>query len=84
MNKLLDPKSHKKQLNNCYTAFDPKWQQHIGQDSWMHSFKYHLEEIGGVRIDFRLIKKDTGWYYDITTMELVDEPLYTMWLLRWA
>lgn len=84
MNKLLSPKSHKKQINDCYETFDPDWRNHLGQDLWMNSFKYHLEQTGGLRIDFKTVKHNTELFYEITKMELVDESLYTMWLLRWS
>ena len=76
----IDPKSIKAQLNKCYGKYDPDWVYRPGSEL-KNGFKYHIEMTAGIRID---IQPNSGGGYKIDTVEIVDEPVFTMWMLRWS
>lgn len=83
--RTIDPKDIKEQLNNCYDAYDPNWEKNIGKVEAQINFKNYLEKLCGIRLDFKLETNYTGGhYYKINSMSVVDEQLFTLWLLKWA
>ena len=76
----INPKSIKEQINKCYAMYDPEWVYRHG-NKLKNGFKYHIEMTAGIRID---IQPNGGGGYKIDTVEIVDEPVFTMWMLRWS
>lgn len=82
--KFVDPKSITHILNKCYLAYDPGWPNVIDQDR-INGFKYHIERTAGLKLDFvpkldRIGRRG----YEINGIEVVDDPKYTMFLLKWS
>jgi len=83
--KTINPEEIKLQLNNCYDKYDPNWPVTIGSDSTMKGFKYHIEHTAGVKLDFGLYPNKFGKMgYKINSIEIVDEPTFLLWMLRWS
>lgn len=88
--KQIESTTIKRQLNNCYDDYDPHWEINIDfkgkidtSDS-KRGFKYYLEQTGGIRLDFEVKNSHKGSFYKINSVEIVDEGLFTMWMLRWS
>lgn len=81
--KLIDPKTISIQINKCYLDYDPFYPNDA--HNRVPAFKYYLERTGGLKLDFEPKIDPTGRYaYELKQVEVVDEPKFTMWLLRWA
>lgn len=83
--KTIKPDLINRQLNKCYLEYDPEWTSNPSSTK-IHGFKYHVESTGGMRLDFEP-KIDPHTYkhgYKINQVEIVDDPKFTMWLLRWT
>ena len=82
--KTINPKSIKKQINSCFVDWNPSWERDIGNPLQQKGFKYYLEHEAGIKIDFVLNNDIKGAYYSINTIEIVDEPKFTWWMLKWS
>lgn len=82
--KTISQKEIKHQINNCYDAYDPTWPGNIGNKDTMSGFKYHLEQTAGIELDFELDIRKGKMGYKINSIEIVDEPAFLMWMLRWS
>lgn len=82
--KTIHPKLVKQQLNNCFEAYDPKWQETVGSARQRNGFKYHLEHTAGVKLDFETEIRHGQAGYKINSIEIVDEEAFMMWMLKWA
>lgn len=82
--KTIDPKLIKNEINKCYSAYDPDWVPNKN-DIKCGAFKYHLEHTAGLKVDFEPDIDRLGMFgYKMNTIEIIDEPRFTMWLLKWA
>jgi len=80
--KTISTNTITKQLNKCYMEFDPDWPDDMQYR--VPAFKYFMEQIAGVKMEFKPVVIDGEVAYQIDTIEVVDEPKFTMWLLRWS
>lgn len=83
--KTIDPKLVSKQLNKCYLEYDPEW-RHNFQEERVTGFKYYAERTAGLKLDFipKIDQLTLKYGYELKQVEIVDEPKFTMWLLRWS
>lgn len=85
---LLNPDDVKDQLNNCYNDYNPKWKQNLNQLlEDRDGFKDYLKRTAGIQMDYYVAKSDNALrehYYKINSMYVIDEQLYTLWLIKWA
>jgi hypothetical protein len=77
----IDPKSIKSQLNKCYNQYDPDWLYRAGE-KLKNGFKYHIEQTAGIRIDIQ--PNTTTGGYKVESIEIINEPLFTLWMLKWS
>ena len=82
--KTVDSKLIQKQMNKCYMEYDPTYPKGVGEPTMMNGFKYYLERTAGIRLEFETEIKNGKIGYAMTRVEIVDEPKFTMWLLRWT
>ena len=83
--KTIHPNDIKEQLNNCYDSYDPNWPKNIGDANKIAGFKYHLEHTGGLKLDFELDLNRRGKLgYKMNSVEIVDEPTFMLWMLKWS
>ena len=82
--KTVNPDRIRKQINKCYMNYDPEWP--TNGDTRINGFKYHVENTGGMRLDFepKIDPRTFKHSYKINQIEIVDEPRFTMWLLKWS
>jgi len=81
--KTINAGAIKKQLNKCYMDYDPEW-THTG-DVRISGFKYHVEHTAGIKLYVVPAKDRMGRLrYEIKQAEIVNDPKFTMWLLRWS
>lgn len=80
--KTINPNTVHGQITDCYMKYDPNWECN-GNDR-MGGFKHHLENTAGIKLD--LIPEDRfGKHgYKIKQVEIVNEPKFTMWMLKWS
>lgn len=70
-------------INRCYLDYDPGWP--TNPSARIDSFKYHIEHTAGLKLDFTPeTNKDGRFGYRLDSVEVVDNPKFTMWMLRWA
>jgi len=83
--KTISPKAINKQLNKCYMEYDPEW-PHNFQEERVYNFKYYMELKAGLKLDFvpKIDPPTLKYRYEIQQIEVVDEPKYLMWFLRWS
>lgn len=81
--KTIKPKLINKELNKCYLAYDPEWPVSLPKQK-IFGFKYHLERTAGLKLDYTPKVKDGRYGFEVNTVEIVDEPRFTMWLLKWS
>lgn len=80
----IDPKQLNAQINKCYLDYDREWISRPS-DARVRSFKYYLERKGGLKLSFRPKTDNVGRIgYTIDQIEIVDDKLFTLWLLRWS
>jgi hypothetical protein len=72
-----------KQLNKCYLDYDPTWQTKFDEHRVL-SFKSYIEQHGGLRLVFIRSIKNGKYGYELQQVAIVDEPKFTMWMLRWS
>jgi len=87
MKGLVDIKNVEQQLNKCYQAYDPSWQKSIfqeGENPSINGFKYHLEMTAGLRLDCEIKVVNGKYGYKVNKTEIIDEELFTLWMLRWS
>jgi hypothetical protein len=84
MNKIIDYKQIKPQLNKCFEHYDPHWTEEVGTARQRNGFKYYLERTAGVRLDFETEIRHGQAGYKINKAEVIDESLFLMWMLRWS
>ena len=82
--RIISQREIKKQLNNCYEAWDPNWEHNIGNDNLTKAFKYHLELNAGLKLDFGVLIKFGKAGYQINKAEVVDEEAFMLWMLTWS
>jgi hypothetical protein len=81
--KLVSPTVIKNHINKCYANYDPDWPS--SGDTRINGFKYHVEHTAGVKLDFTPKQDRYGRnVYEVTQVAVIDDPKFTMWLLRWA
>jgi hypothetical protein len=80
----ISPRQINRQLNNCYESYDPNWAMNIGKSNIMNGFKYHLEQSAGLKLDYEVETKGGKMGYKINSIVIVDDPAFTMWMLRWS
>ena len=70
-------------MNKCYMAYDPSWPEDAGQR--VEGFKSYVEDTGGLKLDFEpMITSQGRAGYKLKAVEIINEPKYLMWLLKWA
>lgn len=74
----------KKQVNDCFEDYDPLWQDEIGSARQRNGFKYYLERTAGIKLYFENELIDGHMGYKITSVEIVDEEQFILWMLKWA
>ena len=86
MKGLIEIKDVELQLNNCFKAYDSGWARSIlkGDNTSINSFKYHLEMTAGLRMDCEVEIKNGQVGYKVNKTEVIDEELFTLWMLRWS
>ena len=82
--KTIDSKIIKHQINKCYSAYDPDWPARYGEPIMMNGFKYWLERTAGIRLEFTPEIKNGKMGYGMKRVEIVDEPKFTMWMVKWS
>ena len=82
--KTIHQKEIKNQLNNCFKAFDPHWQETVGTARQRNGFKRYIEQTAGIKLDFETEIRSGQAGYKINSIEIVDEPVFLLWMLRWA
>ena len=81
--KTVSTSEIKNPLNNCFEKYDPDWESNINSSNHKIGFKYYLEKNAGIRISFNLDSTRNS-IYRIETIEIVDEALFSFWLLKWS
>lgn len=77
MRKLANIKELGPAINRCYNDY------HASNGYTTGAFKYYLERIAGLKIEFDAgLASSGGWR--VSKAEIVDEVLYLMWLLKWS
>lgn len=80
----VDSKLITKQINNCYIKWDPTYPVRLGEPTMMNGFKYYLERTAGIRLEFEPEIKNGKMGYGMKRVEIVDEPKFTMWMVKWS
>jgi hypothetical protein len=81
--KTINPDIINKQVNKCYLDYDPEWPKDM--HTRVLGFKYYLERTAGLKLDFEPKINEYGKFgYELKQAEIVNEPAFTMWLLRWS
>ena len=78
----ISPDRVRVQMNKCYMAYDPHWP--YSGSSRINGFKYHVEQTAGIKLDFIPTVKSGKAGYELKQVEIIDDPKFTMWLLRWS
>lgn len=82
--KTVSPNLINKQINKCYLDYDKGW-PNVKDQNRVHGFKYHIEQVAGLKLDFvGKIGRDGRFGYELNNVEIIDEPTFTMWLLKWS
>lgn len=82
--KQIDPGTIKRQINKCYNEYDPNWPTRLAEPTMMNGFKYYLERMAGIRLEFEPEIKNGKMGYGMKHVEIVDDPKFTMWLIKWS
>lgn len=70
-------------INRCYLDYDPEWRSE--PSAKINGFKYYIERTAGVKLDFAPeLNKNGRFGYRLDSVEIVDEPKFTLWMLRWS
>lgn len=80
----VDSKIIEKQINNCYLEYDPNYPAGYGEPNLMTGFKYYLERIAGIRMEFEPEAKNGRTGYCMKRIEVVDEKKYLMWVIKYS
>lgn len=81
--KTINPKIIRDQINKCYVNYDPEWT--TTGEIRIGGFKYHIENTAGLKLDVTPSKDRQGRLgYEINQIEIVNEPKFTMWMLKWS
>jgi hypothetical protein len=70
------------QIRKCYVAYDPQWT--VDGPERINAFKYHLEHTAGIKLDFIPAVESGPPGFIIKQIEILDDPKFTLWLLRWS
>ncbi len=82
--KTIDAKEIHSQLNRCYLDYDPTWRKTL-DSSRVNGFMYYLENKAGLKIECQPATDTLGRLgFEITQVEIVNDPKFTLWLLRWS
>jgi hypothetical protein len=81
MNRLINPKEITPQLNKCFLDYA---ECPTKNDTIINAFKYNVGETGGIRVQFKVETKEGRYGYAVEKVEIIDEQMFTMWLLRWT
>ena len=85
--RLIDSKSVKDSLNKCYLDYDPDWSRGITDEYKVLAFKHYIERNAGLVLDFKPRINASSYKrfgYELTQIAVIDEPKFTMWLLKWS
>ena len=83
--KTVDSAIIKNQINKCYFDYDPTYPKGYGTPDMMGGFKYFLERIAGVRLEFEPNINSMGQMgYAMKRVEVVDDKKYMMWLIKYS
>ena len=82
--KTINPNLVNAQINKCFLEYDPGWVSNYRADQHVHGFKYYIERLAGLKLDFQPETKDGKYGYRLDAVEIVDEKKYTMFLLKYS
>lgn len=82
--KTIDSGIIKKQINKCYSDYDPNWPNGYGEPLLMNGFKYFLERTAGIRLEFEPEIKNGKMGYGMKRVEIVDDKKYMMWTIKYS
>ena len=80
VNKTINSKSVISIVEKCYADYCNSVP--VGVGLMINGFRYHLEKTAGLRLHF-----GDNLYIsirNISDIEIVDEPKYAFWLLKWS
>lgn len=82
--RIIDAKQIHSQLNKCYLDYDPNWNISF-DNSRVDEFKYYLEQKCGLKLNCVPATDNLGRVgFEIKQVEIVNDPKFTMWLVRWT
>ena len=82
--KTIDPKLINEQLNRCFLEYDPQWAHNYNADAHINGFKYYIERIAGLKLDFHPETKRGQFGYRLDGVEIVDEKKFMMFQIQYA
>ena len=83
MNTIIPVRDVVDQVNRCYLDY-AEWPS-ADDAAIMNAFKYRMEQEAGLRLTFTNSKDRFGRHgYSLEQVELIDEQLYLVWMLRWT
>jgi hypothetical protein len=82
--KTIDAKQIHSQLNRCYLDFDPTWRTTLNT-SRVDEFKDYLEHKCGLKMVWIPAQDKLGRIgFEIKQVEVINDPKFALWLLRWT
>jgi len=82
--RTIDPKYINKQINKCFLEYDPDWASNYKAENHVKGFKYYVEQLAGLKLDFQPETKNTQFGYRLDKVEIVDDKKYTMFLIKYT
>ena len=80
----INPKLISDALNKCFVEYDPNWSINYGNDSHVNGFKYHIERIAGLKLDFHLETVGAKYGYRLNLVEIVDDKKFMMFQIKYS
>lgn len=82
--RTIDPKLISKEINKCFLEYDPEWANNYQADNHIRGFKYYVERIAGLKLDFHPETKHNKFGYRLDKVEIVDDRKYNMFIIKYS
>lgn len=82
--KTVDPKLVNKEINKCFLEYDPDWAKNYTADNHVKGFKYYVERVAGLKLDFQPETRQHKFGYRLDKVEIVDDRKYAMFMIKYS
>lgn len=82
--KTISPDLVNNQVNRCFMEYDPEWKYNYNAKDHIHGFKYYIERIAGLKLDFHPETIHGRYGYRLDSVEIVDETKFLMFQIKYA